>query len=343
MRRSRLGLVAAIVLIALLAVYTAGWWIIAGRIKDAVAEWTEEARSPLLAVFWQSIGVDGFPLAFRLELSGLRVKQRGPDPTPELRAPALSIAVRPWNLHEFAVAAPGGLDAWVGPEALPLAKLAARTMTGTVAFAEDGSPTIRADLGEARVETAMVPDLRIAAESVALWVVAPARMPQRQGDRNLAAAAELHRVALPAAPAPFGNTIDVLALGVTVTGPIPAGPPREAATAWRDAGGTVELDRFQLGWGPLAIAASGTLALDHDLQPAGRLTGSVAGYGELLAALVSVGVMKSRDAGFARMALGMLAKPGPDGRPRIAAPIMIQNGEIYLGPAKLGRAPRISW
>ena len=43
------------------------------------------------------------------------------------------------------------------------------------------------------------------------------------------------------------------------------------------------------------------------------------------------------------MALGFLAKPGPDGRPQIVAPFTIQDGQMLLGPVKLGPAPRISW
>jgi hypothetical protein len=43
------------------------------------------------------------------------------------------------------------------------------------------------------------------------------------------------------------------------------------------------------------------------------------------------------------MALAMLARPSPDGRPRISTPFTIQNGEMYLGPLRLGPAPRITW
>ncbi len=53
--------------------------------------------------------------------------------------------------------------------------------------------------------------------------------------------------------------------------------------------------------------------------------------------------MRAGDARLARLALGMLAKPGPDGRPEIATSFTIQNGEMFLGPAKLGKVPRIDW
>jgi hypothetical protein len=93
----------------------------------------------------------------------------------------------------------------------------------------------------------------------------------------------------------------------------------------------------------LAIRGSGTLALDAELQPEGAFSGAVQGYDELLAALAGGGQIRPNDVGLARLALGFLAKPGPGGKPEIATSFTIQNGEMRLGPAKLGRAPRIHW
>jgi hypothetical protein len=53
--------------------------------------------------------------------------------------------------------------------------------------------------------------------------------------------------------------------------------------------------------------------------------------------------MRATDAGLARLALAVLAKAGPDGKPEIATAFTIQNGQMFLGPVKLGRAPRITW
>jgi hypothetical protein len=79
------------------------------------------------------------------------------------------------------------------------------------------------------------------------------------------------------------------------------------------------------------------------LQPIGGFSGAIEGYDRVLTALVRAGTLHARDAGLARLALAMLAKIGPDGRPQITTSFTIQNGEMFLGPAKLGRAPRIAW
>jgi len=65
--------------------------------------------------------------------------------------------------------------------------------------------------------------------------------------------------------------------------------------------------------------------------------------GELVSANVAAGRLRASDARLARLALTMLARAGPDGRPEIAASFTIQDGQMYLGPAKLGPAPRINW
>ena len=143
------------------------------------------------------------------------------------------------------------------------------------------------------------------------------------------------------APAALGATIDDAAIGLAVMGPIPPGTPRQAAAGWRDTGGTLELDHLHLGWGGLDLDASGTVALDRDMQPEGSLSGSLGGYDKLLAALVSAGQVKGSDASRLRLVLGLLAKPGPDGKPRLAAALTLQNSELSMGPITFGRVPKI--
>ena len=73
------------------------------------------------------------------------------------------------------------------------------------------------------------------------------------------------------------------------------------------------------------------------------ISGAVQGYDQILATLVQTGQMRASDAGLARIALTLLAKAGPDGKPETRTAFAIQNGQMSLGPAKLGRAPRLTW
>src|SRR5205085_799269 len=128
-----------------------------------------------------------------------------------------------------------------------------------------------------------------------------------------------------------------------VKGGMPSGKLPDALTAWRDAGGKIDVDNLRLRWGALDATATGTIALDQELQPTGGFSGAIQGYDQILTALVQTGQMRASDAGLARIALTFLAKTGVDGKPEIKTAFTIQGGQMFLGPVKLGKAPRITW
>jgi hypothetical protein len=339
MRRSTVFRLLGAVLIIGIGVYSAFWWIAAGKIERAATAWREAAPAQKIDVSWQKMRVGGYPFSFRLELSGVALKSSATNPPAELQAPNASASIWPWNFHTAWFDAPDGLSASVGPANTPFAKLSADQGDGAVALSGDGGTTIWLSLYGAKTSAGET----LAARAIHAWVILPPGAPATHLDSGLVFAVAARDLTLPAAPPGFSPTIDDLGFSLTMRGAFPAGPLRQAATAWRDSGGTVELDHLDLRWGDMAINGSGTLALDSDLQPVGGLSGGVSGFDPLLTALVASGRVKASDARVARLALAMLAKTGPDGRPEIAASLTIQNGEMYLGPAKLGPAPRIDW
>jgi hypothetical protein len=340
MRRSTIFRLLGVVLVIGIGAYSAFWWIAAGKIKEGANAWQEAAKAQKIDASWQTMRVTGYPLSFRLELTDAGVKDGATNPVTELQAPTLTASQWPWNFHHFWLAAPDGLSATAGPPATPLARLSADRADGAVALAGDGTTTIWLSLYQTRETTAGMP---LGAQTVHAWAIAPPGAPAAHQDAGLAVALDAHNLSLPITPPGFGQTVEDLGFGLTLTGAFPLGPLRQAAAAWRDGGGTLELDHLHLRWGDMEITGSGTLALDNDLQPVGGFSGGVSGFDQLLSALVATGRIKGSDARVARLALAMLAKAGPDGRPEISTSLTIQNGEMYLGPAKLGPAPRIDW
>jgi hypothetical protein len=341
-RPTRLGLGFAVLLVALFGVYSAYWSIAAGRIEDGIGEWAQSLRPQNLDLSWRAIRVGGFPFVFRVELSDARLRDGLGSPGSaggEIHVPLLSGSARPWNFLVWRLAAPDGLSATAGPADRPAARLSARAALGSVAVSGESGAAVWLGLSE---PTADMP-VRLAAREASLWLTLPSHQPQTHTERGIAVALDITGLTLPMVPAPLHNPLDEIAIGATVMGAIPAGPLRRAAAAWRDSGGTLELDHFAVRWGTLAVSGSGTVALDQGLQPIGALSGAIEGYEELMTALVAAGRMRAGDAGLARLALGMLAQRGPNGRPAISTSFTIQNGEMRLGPAKLGKAPRIAW
>jgi hypothetical protein len=339
-RPARLGLIVAISVIVAVAGYSAYWRIAAGQIEAGIDAWAESARAQNLVASWQKLRVGGYPFAFEIEFIGAHFRDDALRPAPDISAPLLSATASPWNFRDWTVAAPAGLDAALGPGGEPLARLAAGTAAGTVDIAASGAVAIWLDLGDAKAEAS---GIGAAIDEAQFWVGVPAASSRREQDRGLAVAADLHLATIPLPLPPLGNTIGDIAFAAAIVGPVPPGPARQAAASWRDAGGTIDVDHLHLAWNALAIDASGTLALDRDLQPMGSFSGTVAGYDQLLAALASAGRIRTSDARFAAAALGVIARPGPRGAPQIATSLTLQNGAVYLGPAKLGPVPRIPW
>jgi hypothetical protein len=186
-------------------------------------------------------------------------------------------------------------------------------------------------------------DLHVAAQTAELQLTLPAQPPKSDEDPALGFAVDAWNLRLPALPVPLRNPLDELALAITVRGPVPATPPRQAAIAWRDAGGTADIDQFTLRSGPLTIIGSGTAALDGELQPEGAFSLAIEDYRALLDALVAAGRLRHSAADVAGLALSLVAKPGPDGKPEITTPLRMQNGRLFLGPLAIGPAPHIAW
>ena len=341
MRRStRLGLAAAVLLIAICGAYSAIWFVIASRLEDGVRQWAASLHAQNLELSWRAIRVGGFPLALHVSLNEARLRNLAATaPNGEVRAPLLAGRASVRNLHRWQVAAPEGLSLTANLTTGTTATLSAQQAAGSVAIADQGGGTLWLSLTEPSADAGA----RLAAHDVELWLTLPPHQAQTHTDLTIGVAADVMGLSLPTVPAPFRNPLDELAFGVTVKGPVPTGTARRAAEAWRDAGGTLDLDQLMLRWGTLRVTGSGTVALDPDLQPMGACSAAIEGFDALLQAFVANGQMRPGDARLAQLALGILAHSGPDGRPEISTSFTVQNGEMYLGPAKLGRAPRISW
>jgi hypothetical protein len=339
-RPTRFGLAAFALSLILLGAYTAYWLIVVGQIKSGVTAWAQAERADKIDVSWEGIEVGGFPFSCRVSLKAATLRDYRLSPAPELRIPVLSGEARPWDFATWQLDVPGGLSAALAAGGTrPPVKLAARKVAGVLVRAPQANTILWLRLGDIEAEAGET----IAVSMADAWVVLPVKPPQVHTEPAIGVAVNLRQLKLAGMTPILGDTIDELALALSVKGAIPGGNLVQAISQWRDAGGTVELDNLRVKWGELGFTASGTIALDRELQPIGGFSGAIQGYDQILAVLVQSGRMRPAEAGLARLALAMLAKAGPDGKPAIATAFTIQNGQMFLGPAKLGKAPRIAW
>ena len=143
----------------------------------------------------------------------------------------------------------------------------------------------------------------------------------------------------------LGPRIANIGVDGALDGPLPHGRTlADRATDWRDEGGTLEIQRLKLNWGPLDLSASATLALDDQLQPMGTGTARVVGYAETLDALAAHGVLSKSAATAAKAVLSLLAHtPDDGGAPDVEVPLTLQYRTLSMRQVPLVRLPELDW
>lgn len=335
--RGRFGLILALLVALPPAGYALWWWQAARAVENGVLAWIGEQRANGALVEHGGLSVGGFPFTLRAVLEAPHLATRGA----EWRGARLVAEAAPWNPAQVALTLPGEHRLTLVQAGQPPLDVTARgggtghavwTLTGTV-------EQLRLSFTDL---TAQAADLPVPIASLDISAAQPGEPPSEHTGTGLTVGVIAHDVTLPdSAPPALGRDVKRAEVSARVLGRPPRPEPVSLA-AWSRDGGTVELDRLSLDWGPLALALNGTLALDGDLQPQAALTADIRGAPAVLAAMKPM--MRPNDAAMARTVLAMLSRPtGPGGEPVITAPVTLQNRALFLGPLKVASLPRVVW
>jgi hypothetical protein len=144
-------------------------------------------------------------------------------------------------------------------------------------------------------------------------------------------------------PVLLGRRVAAVSAQAVVKGALPSGDPVRSLRAWADGGGVVEVSALSAQWAQLAVESEGTVALDPAGQPLASFTAKVRGLPDLMDVLAQSRLVEPGAANALRFVLLMMSKPDTQGRPTITVPVSLQDGAVYLGPARLARVPLIPW
>lgn len=325
--------------------YAGLWVVLAAQSRASVTAWLEDRRASGYRAAHGELDVGGFP--FHIRLAAENVELASPDAADPWSWSAARVLarMRPWNPDRITVSVFGvqTLDVGVGGRTLRL-RGEAKDLEAAIELS-DGQP-VRAELAmrhlsvisEASQETAsigrmdlslyrhLVPDSDYQTPTIEVRLDA--------GDLRLP----------PSVKAPLGSTLDSIAVDARLKGKAPLGPWPRDLVRWRDQGGTVDVTRLDVSYGPLHLGGDGTLALDGDLQPIGAFTAKIEGFFETLAALEDRGLVSARDALTAKVVLGALAKrPSRGGRAVLNVSLTLQGRKLYAGPISILTMPRVRW
>lgn len=342
-RRQKLWITLLAAPFLLLAADTLVWRIAAGKLEDGLAAWEAAQRAAGWTVQHGPPVRGGWPLAATLSIPAMSLAGRGPADPGELAWSAdmlvLRVTLRQPGLLEVA---PGGR------QRLRLAGNAEVPFTATrlrlafplrvepwPAFADIVADDLHADMpigGDAGVQSLRLHlDLRSGAQS---------------GEPALAFSLEAEAISPPPGVARLlGPRIANLEVDGTLNGPVPAGRTLgEQAAAWRDGGGSLEIQHLALVWGPLDLTASATLALDDQLQPMGAGTARLVGYAETLDALAAHAAISRSAATATKAVLSLMAHNPEDGSPPdVEVPLTLQYRTLSMRQVPLVRLPEVDW
>jgi Uncharacterized protein conserved in bacteria (DUF2125) len=316
------------------AAYAGYWRYAAGQFDRSVAGWIAEREAEGYRIQMTLAPVEGFPLWLSTEVGDPAVA--APDDAWTWRGPTFHLRSRPWSPLAFTVHLPGAHHfATQGRDF----ELAAAGADGRIAYGFDGRLTdFAVELRQASLTEVGEPP--IAAARITLGARVPPPDDGGIASVTLAFEAEVADLALPSTMRPaLGPLIAAASTAGRVAGPILPGPLPTALAAWRDAGGTIELDRFQMRWGPLGLDGSATVALDDALQPLVAASCEMQGIGPTFDALMDAGVIDREHGPLGKQLL--LGMAGADGKLKL--PLTLQGGFLYVGPIKLMPVPPIAW
>jgi hypothetical protein len=337
----RLIVAAALVAIVILAGGFLAWRWAEARMLAGYTTYTSALRARGWAVTSGPPARGGWPLAIELTLPDVEVAATGPMAGVEFGGHVDRVRLRVDLLRPGAllVDCDGG-QAWhAGGRVIPFS-------------AERCAITVPLDSGVPRGAAALdAAGLRFGGPAAGMTVgllQAQAHAPAAAGDPTLALRISAEAIALPPPPAPqaaLGGHIASATAEIDVTGPWPApGAPYAMASAWRDNGGALALRRIAIGWGPLGITGTATLALDKAMQPSGSANLRLVGTDEALAALVTAHAISATAAKAARAVLGLMARPAADGAAAgVEVPLTLSDQTVSLGPFPMTRLRALDW
>ncbi|MSP47823.1 MAG: DUF2125 domain-containing protein [Alphaproteobacteria bacterium] len=306
----------AIATVASISLIFVAWLILARQIEERVLAWAEMRRAEGYTVAWQTLDVAGFPLSFELAFTAPRIAKDGWT----AEAAILSATLLPWRPDKIDLATPR--LAVAGPGASGTLDRATASL-----LTEGGRATRLTVDGIAATGRLPTEDLgRAARARLVIDRFAPTTTDWQT--ESLTGKVTLWRAE--AAQRFVSQLLFAEPFDLDLEGAI-KGPIRDLA-GWRDAGGTAEVTRLVLAWGPLKLDGNATLSLDRQMRPLGAGTAKVQGLNPVLDRLVAKGQVKAQDASIAKLVLGLMAQPTAAGGSEVTVPVTAQDGKLFLGP-----------
>ncbi len=344
MRRTH-WIIAAAMLLGLLAGDVAYWRIAAGRLKTGYQHWLAGRVAEGWDIHSGVLSIGGWPGSAVVSVPNLTLRHAsGAIPGDvQIAAAAVDLSVPLLDPASLRISLTG--PAHVRADGSPDMIVTTEENTVSVPLLSGSRHRFELNARNLRIEPASG-DWHTTLGLLNASIDAPDPAEASQPGSAIAFSASAEAIALPAPVKwPLGSNLSSVTLGGSLNGPIPRTRDLTAwAQAWRDGGGSLAISHFTIGWGPLWLTASATLALDDQLQPMGSGNGRLVGYAATLDKLAAAGILTKSAATAAKAVLLLMAGAGdPDRPPAVDVPLTLQYRTLSMRQVPLLRLPELDW
>lgn len=344
MMRRRYWVIIVAIPLLLVAAEAAYWWIAAQQLRTGYAAWRESQAAQGWDIASGPVSIGGWPRAAKLTLPNLTLRHGGSTIPGDLNLASAGVILSvplfsPTSLH---LDLNGPMHVRTG--STPDVVVTGEQVSASVPLQQNDPPSIELHASGLRVDAASG-----AWHLTCGLLNAQAEMAAVSADQSQPAATFVissEAIALPSGVKwPLGPNISSLSVDGSLNGPMPETRNIRAwAEAWRDGGGSLEIKHLVMGWGPLGLNASATLALDDQLQPMGSGGGRIVGYADTLDRMAAAGVLTKSAATAAKAVLSLMAGTSDTDAPSsVDVPLTLQYRTLSMRQVPLIRLPEVDW
>ena len=345
MMRRKYWVIAAALPLLLVAAEVTYWRVAAAQLRAGYRDWlaAQTARGWEIGSGKPSIG--GWPRTATLTVPNLTLRHAGPTIPGDVDVASSGVTLSvslfdPTNLR-FSLTGPMHVRAGDMPDVIVTGD---ETLV-SVPLRQTGPLSVVLHASGLRMEAATGAwHVTVGLLNADATIAADPPADQSQPAANFSVSSEA--IALPAGIKwALGPNISSLSMDGRLNGPLPETRDiTQWAEAWRDGGGSLEITHLAMGWGPLGLTSSATLALDDQLQPMGSGNGRIVGYAETLDRLAAAGMLTKSAATAAKAVLSLMAGTTDADQPSsVDVPLTLQYRTLSMRQVPLVRLPEVDW
>jgi len=351
LRVIRFVLVAIAVLVVSLVFFSAYWLFVAGNLKAGFKSWAADQLVPGIRLHYGGVEISGYPFVFRTILTKPQLSLSNTPASSDRRewrwqSSQIIAEMRPWDLSSMKLDVSGSNHIEFKRGAVrDVYRAATRQFVISAIIGNDGLPNISSlTVGGLEVRDERDNDI-LSARHIHFRAerLFPPELANEKPTFDFNA--DVQDLFLQKAFSfPMGRKIKSFHVKLQLLGPLKRPVNRETLEAWRDEGGIIEISALEARYGSMQMVASGTMALDSELQPLAAMSVKLQGYIPALDQLRSVGVIGPGEAAIAKLVLGTLFRREVDGgEAAVRLPLNIRDRGVKAGGIKLFSIPRLDW